>query len=144
MNRDTMYMEDSFSQGMVVINTDANAGFTLNNVSLSANPASGERINLDWEPWLVQLNEWSQFAGEEDEDGIVWPTMAAIRAAAEVLQRLRSRKFPQPTSVLPSGDGGIGVSYRIPGRVDEFTVSDVGECEVLVFEQGKLVSRKAI
>ena len=109
----------------------------------SAQPAFGAQPDTaDWERRIVRIAEWARDAGMEDDDGIVWPTEQAIQSAYQIIQRLRSRRFAVPTEIVPSGDGGIVFSRRTGNSRQEIEVSDSGDVELLLFMDGRLISRK--
>ncbi len=106
-------------------------------VSDQANPHSA-----DWERWIVRINEWTENAGQEDCDGIVWPSVYAIDKAYEIVQQMRSRPYVEPSDVVPSGDGGIVFSHRTKDHREEIEISQSGDAELLVFADCHLIDRK--
>lgn len=96
----------------------------------------------DWERWIVRISKWTADAGQEDCDGVVWPSSFAIDKAYQIIQQMRSRDYMEPTDVAPSGDGGIVFSRRTNDRREEIEISDSGNAELLLFADGHLIRRK--
>ncbi len=100
--------------------------------------------SADWERWIVQILKLTENAGQEDCDGILWPSIRSIDKAYQIIDQLRSLPSDaEPTSIVPSGDGGIVFSRRTSDHREEIEISDTGHTEFLLFADGHLIDRKA-
>lgn len=58
------------------------------------------------------LATWRQRPELLEDDGIDAPSSAAITAVSHAARRLRDQGSPAPTSISPTGDGGIALHYE--------------------------------
>jgi hypothetical protein len=125
----------------VTYGTSEARGFQFQKVALSNDDTSGRPSAKDWETWLVRLAKWTAGAGREDCDGVVWPTDEAIAAARRLVDQMRTEGFPEPTDLVPSGDGGIVFSRRTGDLREEIEISESGDAELLLFQSSRLTHR---
>ncbi|MGD9854461.1 MAG: hypothetical protein AB7U20_05855, partial [Planctomycetaceae bacterium] len=76
-----------------------------------------------------------------DSDGVVWPTAEAIKAARQLIDRMKVDRLPRPTEVVPSGDGGIVLSRRTGNAREEIELSETGDAELFLFQESRLIHR---
>lgn len=85
--------------------------------------------------------EWGRRPGrEEDEDGLVWPSLTAVGRACDLAAFLQDIWRP-PDRVVPDGDGGIAFEWYRDLDSISINVQEDGTIEALCFENCRLVER---
>jgi hypothetical protein len=99
-------------------------------VSAISKPVGGSRLALPISECNRRLQLWANYRGQEDEDGIVWPSSAALHMTLKFLSDLDDA--PMPMFMAPDGDGGISLEWR------------AGNCStrVLIDSDGGLIQRR--
>lgn len=87
------------------------------------------------------LIEWGRYPESVADDGVDPPTAAAIASASQAACRLRDEGISLPTNVAPTGDGGIAFEYELSNAFLTIEIDSVGDRELRVFQDGKIVRR---
>jgi hypothetical protein len=135
-------MSTDFAPSQATYATSEARRFHFREVAESNDDTSGLPPAKDWETWLVRIAKWESCAGQEDSDGVVWPTVEAIAAARQLIDQMRRKKeFPEPTDLVPAGDGGIVFSRRTGDIREEIEIFESGDAELLLFQDSRLMHR---
>jgi hypothetical protein len=105
--------------------------------------AASENADL-WSVLADRLIEWSAFAGHVDDDGIEWPGKGVLALAGRVAYAFRDKDMPAPSNIVPSGDGGVVIEWKIGAAYLKIEIGKDGSLEKLAFDHGKLVSREPL
>jgi hypothetical protein len=97
----------------------------------------------EWERIIDnQLVEWGLDPTKLADDGIESPSDAALSTASQLALAFRNAKFPRPTRVAPTGDGGVAFHWdKGQGTMLIFEVSDDGTSERIEIDRGNIVAR---
>lgn len=98
--------------------------------STIATQVGNSRLALPVSECNRRLQLWANYRGQEDEDGIVWPSSVALHKTLKFLSDLDDA--PMPMFMAPDGDGGISLEWR------------AGNCStrVLIDSDGGLIQRR--
>ena len=86
-----------------------------------------------------RLQLWANYDGQEDEDGIVWPSRAALHKTQCVL--LDFSEATMPMFMSPDTDGGVSLEWRAGGNSVRVLIDSDGEVTKRVFREAALAGR---
>jgi hypothetical protein len=87
------------------------------------------------------LIEWGRDPTLLEDDGFTPPSAETLRRACEIASVLRSLRFPAPTRIVPTGDGGISFQAEDGDAFISIEIAADGTVEYFRFSGAKLVER---
>lgn len=92
-----------------------------------------------WDEIIDQLDLWRVCPDIDGEHDIAPPTMEALRVAIAWATRFRGSDKAPPTSILPTGAGGIAFYLRVNARrLESIRVEASGVARLVVFDSGRV------
>ena len=65
---------------------------------------------------MTQLAHWKSNPDQLEDEGVLVPTAALVGVAEDVAEVLCDNAVDPPDVLLPNGDGGIVLRWRLPSR----------------------------
>jgi hypothetical protein len=99
------------------------------------------RVRKAWEGTLAHLTDWALEPTQLEDEGVEAPTRETVGLALAAAEALRDLGMDAPTTVVPTGDGGIVFRWRSGGNTWTVEVDEDGCIESCVLAEGRLASR---
>lgn len=91
------------------------------------------------------LSRFRSELGRTDEDGLLWPSEAALACADDWLRTMGScRRDNLPDSIVPDGEGGLVLERSSGPLTERWEISAAGATEYLAFQDCRLVKRASV
>jgi hypothetical protein len=84
---------------------------------------------IEWDQVERQFWSWSLHPESLTSEEVMPPTEQALDRAREFIEDARSKALPPPTSVAPTGDGGIVFERRADDHVETIEANADGSME---------------
>lgn len=111
-------------------------------------PASerGENPRQAWQRLIdATLMAWSRNPAQLEDDGIDPPKPELIKVAIDLAEKYRDEgSFPPPDTIVPDPNGGIVFERRESNVSEVLHVWEGGTVEYMLFEDARLVERRAL
>lgn len=111
-------------------------------------PAVSDERTKGWKASEERIAAWAPTSGEpdvrKDEDGYLLPSNQSVAVALEIATRLREAGAAVPLRLTTTANGGVSFEWRSGNRTERLIVNARGETELMMFENAKLISRKAL
>lgn len=80
----------------------------------------------------------------DDDEGIEAPPRSLVSLAYQIAMNLCRAECPAPNRIIPDGDGGFVLKWWDGKFLAAFEISPEGTLEYVEYEDGRVVSSKAI
>ena len=88
-----------------------------------------------------RLQLWANYRGQEDEDGIVWPSSAALHKSRKILSDLDEAAMPM--FMAPDGEGGVLLEWRAGNRSTRVLIDSNGGVIQRLFRDSRLIDTRS-
>ena len=89
-----------------------------------------------------RLQQWSEYRGKTDEDGLVWPSNIALDTAWSFLRNLSRSQLP--LLMAPDGDGGVSLEWRNRISSERIQIDEEGAVILRRFRDSRLIDTQKI